>query len=261
MVNCINCNENTHIMNNCPNPIYSYGLIVYTKDIISNKLMYLIIQRKDSIGYTDFIKGKYNLLDSDVYMNYIYEMSNQEIYKMKTKSFDYLWNDIFINKHSRFYKTKYYYCKMKFNNIMKLKLFENVVSKYNTNEYGFPKGRKQNIYENNINCAIREFCEETGFSKNSIKIHKNIIPFKESYISINNKKYIHIYYLAEYTEESTIISPINYSKYNQGGEIKSIEWCSFEEVYFKKFRDYHYIKKGLLYIVNKYLTENLLKPN
>ena len=38
-------------------------------------------------------------------------------------------------------------------------------------EWGFPKGRR-NYQENDIDCATREWEEETGYSRNQIKMVK-----------------------------------------------------------------------------------------
>ena len=43
-------------------------------------------------------------------------------------------------------------------------------------EWGFPKGRR-NYLENDLDCAIREFTEETGLLNKCFKIIKNIVCF------------------------------------------------------------------------------------
>ena len=40
-------------------------------------------------------------------------------------------------------------------------------------EWGFPKGRR-NTFEKDYDCAVREFCEESGFDKNKIYNLQNI---------------------------------------------------------------------------------------
>ena len=42
-------------INNYKLPIVSYGIILYTKQ--NNKIKYLMIRRKDSVGYIDIIRG------------------------------------------------------------------------------------------------------------------------------------------------------------------------------------------------------------
>ena len=49
---------------------------------------------------------------------------------------------------------------------------------YKTPEWGFPKGRR-NLYEKDLNCALREFSEETGYSSKSINLIESLVCFPE----------------------------------------------------------------------------------
>ena len=55
---CNNCGKQGHLYNNCKIPITSYGVISFRKH---ENYEYLMICRKDSLGYVDFIRGKYPL--------------------------------------------------------------------------------------------------------------------------------------------------------------------------------------------------------
>ena len=55
---CNNCQNYGHLYYNCKRPITSLGVICYRK--YNDKIEYLIVQRKDSHGYVDFLRGKYN---------------------------------------------------------------------------------------------------------------------------------------------------------------------------------------------------------
>ena len=57
-----------------------------------------------------------------------------------------------------------------------------------------PKGRKKKS-ETHIDCAVREFEEETGFGINNYTILFDAEPTQEIYISMGIR-YIHNYYLA-----------------------------------------------------------------
>ena len=54
---CNNCGKQGHLFHQCKLPITSYGIILFRST--SNGLQYLMIRRKDSFGYIDFIRGKY----------------------------------------------------------------------------------------------------------------------------------------------------------------------------------------------------------
>ena len=57
-------------------------------------------------------------------------------------------------------------------------IIQNSETQWDSPEWGFPKGRR-NHQETDIACAIREWEEETGFRRESLKIIKNLCPFEE----------------------------------------------------------------------------------
>ena len=56
---CINCGYSGHTSKNCNFPITSFGIIAYK--IFKHNVFYLMVQRKDSLCYTEFIRGKYDV--------------------------------------------------------------------------------------------------------------------------------------------------------------------------------------------------------
>ena len=58
------------------NPITSIGLIVFNNN--DTKIEYLMIRRKDSLGYVDFMRGKYPLFNKRYLLNIISEMTDNE---------------------------------------------------------------------------------------------------------------------------------------------------------------------------------------
>ena len=84
---CNNCGKGGHLYHQCKMPITSIGAIVYRKippppgldisnsetgsaDItkgIDHPIQYLMIRRKDSLGYIDFMRGKYNINNEGKY--------------------------------------------------------------------------------------------------------------------------------------------------------------------------------------------------
>lgn len=89
-----------------------------------------------------------------------------------------------------------------------------------------PKGRRSKN-ETVMDCAIREFEEETNIGIESYNIMFNIDPIVESYVS-SHIKYIHSYYIA-YT--SKVFEPsIKFSNGNQISEVDSIKWVDMDEI-------------------------------
>ena len=56
---CNNCGKHGHMFHQCKMPITSYGIIVF-KPASDNGFQYLMIRRKDSFCYIDFLRGKYS---------------------------------------------------------------------------------------------------------------------------------------------------------------------------------------------------------
>ena len=82
---CNNCGKNGHTFGNCKRPITSMGVICFRNK--GDNLEYLCICRKDSLGYIDFLRGKYPLYDKD----YILTLSNEMTTREKENLLIVLW--------------------------------------------------------------------------------------------------------------------------------------------------------------------------
>jgi ADP-ribose pyrophosphatase YjhB (NUDIX family) len=216
----------------------SYGIIPFT--VVNEKIYYLMIRRKNTFGYIDIIKGKYNIDNFILMQNLINVMTNQEKNDILECDFLDLWGKMWL------YPTTYSDdIKITFTqNIDKIKQYiKRSTTNWKEQEWEFPKGRK-NIRETDISCAKREFSEETGINYKKLNIIQNIIPFDEIYIGSNFKCYKFKYFLA-YMEDINI----DLNNY-QRTEVSRIEWLSFEECN-KRIREYHYEKKSNLIKINK----------
>ena len=110
-------------------------------------------------------------------------------------------------------------------------------------EWGFPKGRR-NRNENDIDCGVREFSEETGYKINDIKIIENVIPFEEIFMGSNYKSYKHKYYLfyMDYTDSMK-------TTFYDNSEVSKVEWRSIDES-LDCIRPYNLEKKKLINNIN-----------
>ncbi len=137
-------------------------------------------------------------------------MNVNEIKNIGSKSFDELWTEMWNNDETKLnnLKKEFYNAKQKFETLKNNKDIEinldfyidNVQPIYKSNEWGFPKGRRSK-FENQKDCALREFFEETNIPKDKIKIIDSIEPIEENLIGTNGIKYRHIYYIAEIQED------------------------------------------------------------
>jgi 8-oxo-dGTP pyrophosphatase MutT (NUDIX family) len=241
--------------------LHNLGLIPEFYD----KIKILMIRRKNSLNYIEFLRGKYDVSDLDHIKKLFNLMTCDENIRIRESSFDYLWNDLWKETaKSKIYQKEYNLAKIKFEEL-KINNFYNLLddlnlSKYTEPEWGFPKGRR-NPNEKNIICATREFGEETSIPLESIHVLERLNCFEEEYIGTNQNKYKHIYYLA--FSQNQIDLNINNS--NQIYEIGDIKWLSITEA-IEKIRSYNQEKIQLMYqlyffIINLIVELQLFKNN
>lgn len=249
---CNNCGKTGHIFQNCKKPIISTGIINFRKK--NNETHYLMICRKDTLGYVDFLRGKYNLNNKSHILNLINEMTLIEKENLLNKNFDELWSELWGNFVGNQYRneeknSKDKFIKLKNKELIDLNL-ENLIkeskTKWKTPEWGFPKGRRNNG-ENDINCAIREYIEETGHPKMSFEIIQNILPFEEIFTGSNFKSYKHKYYVAvskTYADNNTF----------QKSEVSNMKWLTLEEC-LQVIRPYSFEKIEIIKKIDKILNK------
>jgi 8-oxo-dGTP pyrophosphatase MutT (NUDIX family) len=114
-------------------------------------------------------------------------------------------------------------------------------------EWEFPKGRRD-AKEKDLDCALREFEEETGISQTKITVVENVLPFEEIFIGTNHKSYKHKYFLAYMNDKNANLS--NYQK----NEVSKLDWKTLDEC-LESIRPYNLEKKRLITNVNIVLQE------
>ena len=257
---CNNCGKQGHMLHQCKLPITSYGIILFRSSL--KGLQFLMLRRKDSFGYNDFMRGKYSLHNIDHIQNIINEMSINEKDKIVSETFDNLWQQMWGSISNIQYRSEESSSKKKIDliklgiNIDDTKLtLKDIIEKSNTKwqetEWEFPKGRR-NYQEKDLDCAFREFEEETGISKLNINIIENVLPFEEIFIGTNHKSYKHKYFLA-YSNENENENEHNLENY-QKSEVSKLEWKTIDEC-LESIRPYSLEKKQLITNINKVLQE------
>ena len=253
---CNNCGNYGHTYNNCRHPILSYGIILYKIDKELNIPKIVMVERKDSLSFIEFIQIAKEKYDNVKYIQLlISRMTNQEKIKLLNHTFEDLWNLLWIHLDNVNRKIKKEYDKSKINfdilkkgflkenkHISLKKIIDSVKENYIENEWEIPKGRRSN-HENNKDCALREFNEETNIEHHNFSIINNIIPLIEEYKGINNVRYKHIYYVG--VTEKEIDLKIDMKNKNQYTEVKNIAWLSEKECY-DKIRNYDKNKKKII---------------
>jgi len=232
---CNNCGKYGHLYHQCKTPIASFGIIVFR--INNGVTEYLMIRRKDTLGYIDFMRGKYSIYNKDYIMNMLKQMTEDEKLMLRNNDFDTLWKNLWGGiSISNQYKSEEIVSKEKFQ-----QLCDGVLNKndfytlfdlldessdftiWKEPEWGFPKGRR-NFQETDYECALREFSEETGYSIKKLRNVQNILPFEEIFTGSNYKSYKHKYYLMYMKYEDTTVQT-NY----QEDEVSKMSWKTYEE--------------------------------
>ena len=98
---CNNCGNYGHVYKNCRHPILSYGIILFNKEEDTNLYRIILVERKDSLSYIEFIRGKYkNPLNHDYIQLLISRMTKEEKKKLLLNDFDTLWKELWIHVDS-----------------------------------------------------------------------------------------------------------------------------------------------------------------
>lgn len=285
---CTNCNKKGHTYKKCYEPVISNGIISfyienfnnslipllesyiieninkknkfiknYKSNIFYNKIKFLMVQRKHSLGYMEFMRGKYDIKNTEQIEYILEQMTPQELNDINNKNFDYLWNMLWDNdpnstttiKNKHHYKEyiiskqKFYELKMKCNNIL-----INIKPKFNFNEWGFPKGRRE-MYETDIVCAMREFEEETFYNENDYLILDDSNSIRENLTGTNGINYRHNYFLA--------LLHHNQNKNMVNKEIGDIKFLNIDEC-LNNIRPYHVNKKIIIKKIHNLILNFLI---
>jgi 8-oxo-dGTP pyrophosphatase MutT (NUDIX family) len=247
---CINCSEAGHISKQCSKPIISYGCIAFQirgwnqiddilkgSDTIQQDIKYLMIQRRDSIGFVDFMRGKYKIGDNDYIIKQIEGMTRDERERLISKPFDALWDELWGLPQEGFhaYRAEREHARQKLEALRiatpsLAEIIESIPVIYLTPEWGFPKGRRE-MHESEYACALREFYEETNLSEADILPVRNLTPLSETFMGSNSIQYSHKYFMAYVRPESAVRVGMVSESVNphMTREIGDIRWCSLEE--------------------------------
>ena len=254
---CNNCGKQGHMFHRCKKPITSIGIIVFR--IANGVRQYLMICRRNSLGYVDFMRGKYPLSNKIYLENIVYEMTDDEKKSLLTTDFDTLWKDLWGDFIGCQYRGEERMSKEKFKRInqgtMQFENGEQIIlneliqeskSSWKYPEWGFPKGRR-NYQENDLTCAFREFEEETGFSRGQLNLLKNVIPFEEIFTGSNMRSYKHKYFLAYINSADDPLYEF------QETEVSQIGWMTLDEC-IVKIRPYNLEKIEMIQNIDRVLS-------
>ena len=240
---CKNCGEKGHIMKFCTHPITSIGIILFYKKA-NEDYKVLLVSRKDSIGYIDLIRGKFDLHNIKYIQLLLSNITPEEWSKISTLPFKELWDDIWkttlTSKRSvtkNFNTAKYKFEKLKrgythsgvFHSLDNMYAEVKDTVQSNTKEWGFPKGRPK-LKESQLQCAQREVFEETCLRHmKDYTMVPGIGPITTVYKGLNGLSYRNIYFVGQLTNVNKYKIKLNTKNIHQSIEIGGIKWHSLKE--------------------------------
>jgi 8-oxo-dGTP pyrophosphatase MutT (NUDIX family) len=274
---CSNCGIPGHGYRDCGSPITSFGTLIFrinSQEWSQEKVLtstpqsitgfegflssveVLLIQRRDSLGYVDLLRGKYSIHDVDYIKKQISGMTDYEREKIVSKDFEELWSEMWGAE-----STDIQYKKDKENSKNKLMALRDGITldvsgtratladfvsqatvHWDTPEWGFPKGRRDGA-ETDLECALREMNEETGLNPTDVFVVHNIEPLNETFMGSNRVHYSHKYFII-YVPDG---SQVRYDPQNlhMKREIGNVAWFPLQEA-LQKLRSENLEKREVL---------------
>ena len=216
---------------------YSFGIIP-----IHDDGRILMVCRKDTIGFMEFMKGNYSLENGNSNINehpHIVDlfsmMTQEELEILMQENYDLAYKKLYgkspKESHTHNQRERILF---ETNKDIWLEICKNVYKNgkggWKEPEWGFPKGKK-NKTETKIGCALRELYEETGITNEMITID-NTSKFVEKRCE-GNKEFIYEYFIGRLCNGFNIETVTK-----QTNEISDVSLLSINECV-KKIRHYY----------------------
>jgi 8-oxo-dGTP pyrophosphatase MutT (NUDIX family) len=199
----------------------------------------MMIRRKDSMSFAEFMRGKYDPDDEPYVGTLIKNMTLKEQAAIASEPFETLWKQLWGDDRT---SADYVPSRDKFNQLDRVRLMRENLSEYIEPEWGFPKGRRMRG-ETDMACAVREFGEETNIPREAYTVLKNIM-FEETFMGLNNVRYRHVYFVALLTQADLVNVNQRFTPM-QRREISGIAWKTLAEAE-ALVRPHHIERLGML---------------
>jgi 8-oxo-dGTP pyrophosphatase MutT (NUDIX family) len=251
-VYCNNCGKEGHVFNQCKIPITSLGIVAFRWRQDAAVPEYLMIRRRDTLGYIDFMRGKYSTQNIDYIKNMLRQMTVQERRGLLERPFDDLWRELWglgetpcrrqFQYNSEESHSRDKIARLKASGVLNAMVEDSIAEHpaWEEAEWGFPKGRR-NYGEKDYDCAVREFVEETGYPADLLHNFQNVFPFEENFMGSNYKSYKHKYFLSYINFDESVEKRGVFQK----EEVGEMAWKTLEEC-LSSIRDYNVEKKRML---------------
>lgn len=220
---CANCGGRGHIFKECADPVTSCGVICRRSDA-EGRDMFLLVQRKDSFAFVEFMRGKYRVCDTPYISRLFDGMTIDERRAVAMSSFEALWMDLW-NGFGKPNPQEYEDARDKFDDLRRRGCISWLIETTDgreSPEWGFPKGRRALSDESDVDCAIREMREETGIDSHQVRVMPGR-RFEERFMGSNGVEYNHVYFLADLIDDSAVVRTCD-------REVRDARWVHGDEL-------------------------------
>lgn len=207
--------------------------------------------------FNEFVFGKYKTWNHDVLQDMFNRMSVNEKLFLLTMDFEKIWHYIWLRVHtprdndSNMYSF-YQYCRNRFERFTRDggQRLRNLIHRSTSADPGWevPKGRREHL-ELDVDCATREFREETNIPVQCYTLLWHVNPIVITYQTDNNSVYHNRYYVAmlnrEYERTPLLF---DFQNRHQVYEITGLKWFKLHDlkhVPLQTSRIYGLVKRGL----------------
>lgn len=229
---CANCGGRGHVFKQCTHPIISCGIICRRPETGG----FLMVQRKDSFAFVEFMRGKYNVSNRRYLLELFEGMTQDERSAVETMEFDALWKMLWNGFAKSKSRPEYEEASKKFERLRAgvringdardtdIAWLIMATRGRDAPEWGFPKGRRAVSNESDVDCALREMHEETGIHRDQVQLMVRedtgeVARFEETFRGNNGVDYRHVYFLADLIDAEAVLRTCD-------REIKDARWTS-----------------------------------
>jgi 8-oxo-dGTP pyrophosphatase MutT (NUDIX family) len=198
----------------------------------------LLVQRRNSYAYGDFILGKYDAADNDRLTVLFNGMTSEEKAVLATMNFDSIWHHLWLGVSPRW--ASFSICQSRFFMTFRgpqgaTKLMRLISTSTNSPRiWSTPKGRKESG-ESVLQCAVREFTEETTYPKTE---NYQLLPqlrHEYSHMSENVRysviTFVGVAFSREDARSNAFHTPnVDATNHWQIHEISDIRWMSIQDM-------------------------------